>query len=177
KTSASKTSPLSGRSTNSGDVFDAEVLDAVETLTTGAWQIPYSIRVDSVTNFQSTRGEVDDLIVEDLVQGGLTLDQATRDEKRAIALAEPILRDQLVTPNSLATAVNVVLQFPEVAPDEIQQAAAAARARKAEIQAEYPAIAIELTGVAMLNNAFVESGIGDMGSLVPLMYLVVLVAT
>ncbi|MEL6335074.1 MAG: MMPL family transporter, partial [Pseudomonadota bacterium] len=162
---------------DSGDVFDAEVLDAVETLTTGAWQIPYSIRVDSVTNFQSTRGEVDDLIVEDLVQGGLTLDQATRDEKRAIALAEPILRDQLVTPDSLATAVNVVLQFPEVAPDEIQQAAAAARALKAEIQAEYPAIAIELTGVAMLNNAFVESGIGDMGSLVPLMYLVVLVAT
>ena len=50
-----------------GMVFTPETLSAVEWLTEQAWQIPYSIRVDSVTNFQHTYAEGDDLIVEDLV--------------------------------------------------------------------------------------------------------------
>ena len=51
----------------SGGAFDAETLAAVEQLTESAWQIPYAIRVDSVSNFQHTYAIEDDLIVEDLV--------------------------------------------------------------------------------------------------------------
>jgi len=51
----------------SGKVFSVETLTAVKDITTEAWQIPYSIRVDSVSNFQHTYAEGDDLIVEDLV--------------------------------------------------------------------------------------------------------------
>jgi predicted RND superfamily exporter protein len=36
------------------DAFDADTLVAVERLTDAAWQIPYAIRVDSVSNFQHT---------------------------------------------------------------------------------------------------------------------------
>jgi predicted RND superfamily exporter protein len=50
-----------------GDVFTPHTLEAVEWLTEQAWQIPYSIRVDSLSNFQHTYAEGDDLIVEDLV--------------------------------------------------------------------------------------------------------------
>ena len=50
-----------------GDAFTPEVLAAAEELTQEAWKIPYTIRVDSVTNFQHTRADGDDLIVEDLV--------------------------------------------------------------------------------------------------------------
>ncbi len=41
-------------------------------MTEQAWQLPYSVRVDSITNFQYTRAEADDLIVEDLVADGAT---------------------------------------------------------------------------------------------------------
>ncbi|MEL6264123.1 MAG: MMPL family transporter [Pseudomonadota bacterium] len=160
----------------SGDVFTPETLAAVEALTEAAWQIPYSIRVDSITNFQSTRGVEDDLIVEDLVKGAAGLDAAALSEKERIALAEPLLRDQLVTPDARSTAVNVVLQYPEVDLTEVPAATAAARALRDRILAEHPDIEIALTGVSMLNNAFSESGIGDMTTLVPAMYLVVLVA-
>ncbi|MEO0761888.1 MAG: MMPL family transporter, partial [Pseudomonadota bacterium] len=159
-----------------GDVFTPETLAAVEALTEAAWQIPYSIRVDSITNFQSTRGVEDDLIVEDLVKGAAGLDAAALSEKERIALAEPLLRDQLVTPDARSTAVNVVLQYPEVDLTEVPAATAAARALRDRILAEHPDIEIALTGVSMLNNAFSESGIGDMTTLVPAMYLVVLVA-
>jgi len=51
-----------------GNVFSRQTLTAVEELTEAGWQVPYSSRVDSVTNFQHTRAQADDLIVEDLVQ-------------------------------------------------------------------------------------------------------------
>lgn len=160
----------------SGDVFDAPTLAAIEDLTGEAWKIPYSIRVDSITNFQSTRAVGDELIVEDLVKNGLGLDAATRAAKKAVALAEPLVRDQLLTPDASVTAVNVVLQYPEESLEEVPSAVGAARALRDRIVAEHPGIAIDLTGVSMLNNAFSEAGTTDMMTLVPAMYLVVLLA-
>ena len=37
-----------------GDVFSPPVLQAIQLLTKEAWQLPYSSRVDSITNFQHT---------------------------------------------------------------------------------------------------------------------------
>lgn len=51
-----------------GGVSTAETMKIVKELTEASWQIPYSIRVDSVTNYQHTRAEEDDLIVADLVK-------------------------------------------------------------------------------------------------------------
>ncbi|MEO1601913.1 MAG: MMPL family transporter [Pseudomonadota bacterium] len=160
----------------SGDSFDPATLTAVEALTEGAWQIPFSIRVDSVTNFQSTRAIEDDLIVEDLVRGAEDLDAEALAEKKAIALAEPLLSGQLLTADADVTAINVVLQYPERDLTEVPSAAQAARDLRDRIEAEHPGVAVTLTGVSMLNNAFAESGMADMMTLIPLMYLVVLLA-
>mgnify|MGYP000309362834 CR=1 FL=1 len=54
-------------SPKNGNVFTPKTLAAIQDITDKAWQIPYSIRVDSVTNFQHTYAEEDDLIVDDLV--------------------------------------------------------------------------------------------------------------
>ena len=50
-----------------GEVFTEKTLKAVIWLTDQAWQTPYSTRVDSISNYQHTYAEGDDLIVEDLV--------------------------------------------------------------------------------------------------------------
>tara|TARA_Y100001960_G_scaffold220457_1_gene230593 strand:- start:3 stop:611 length:609 start_codon:yes stop_codon:yes gene_type:complete len=55
-----------------GEVFTPEVLDAVEVLTLEAWQLPYALRVDSITNYQHTIATDDDLVVADLEQGSLS---------------------------------------------------------------------------------------------------------
>ncbi|MEQ9199871.1 MAG: RND family transporter, partial [Rhodospirillales bacterium] len=49
---------------SSGQILTPEWLDVVERLTGESWQIPYSIRVDSITNFQHTEAQQDDLVVE-----------------------------------------------------------------------------------------------------------------
>ena len=50
------------------EVFTRETLAVVEELTKASWQIPYSLRVDSIANFQHTWADGDELIVEDLVE-------------------------------------------------------------------------------------------------------------
>ena len=64
-----------------GDVRDARVLQAVEELTERAWGVPFNTRVNSISNFQYTYADGDELIVEDLVEnaGALSLDQVLPD--------------------------------------------------------------------------------------------------
>ncbi|MFZ9037310.1 MAG: efflux RND transporter permease subunit, partial [Gammaproteobacteria bacterium] len=160
-----------------GKAFSAETLDAVERLTAEAWKIPYAIRVDSVTNFQHSHASDDDLIVEDLVKHARGRDASYLDEREAVALAEPLLRKQLLTPDGAVTAVNVVLQYPQKHLMEVPEAVAFARNLATGIEADFPAIEVHLTGVSMLNNAFAETGMQDGATLMPLMFIVIFVLT
>ncbi len=158
-------------------VFSPQVADAVETLTEAAWQIPYVIRVDSISNFQHSWANGDDLTVEDLIRDGAELPRSTLDEKRDIAIAEPLIYGNILARDLLATGVNVVLQYPEQSEAEVPAAVAVARQIATETQAQYPGVNVALTGVSMLNNAFAEAGQTDATTLIPGMYLVLLIAT
>lgn len=153
-----------------GRVFTPEVADAVERLTEEAWKIPYAIRVDSISNFQHTWSEEDDLTVEDLIENGRTLTEEDLARKRAIALAEPLLKDNLIATDAQTTGVNVVLQYPEKSIEEVPIAVTKARAIAEQIRADYPELTVAITGISMLNNTFAESGLADLMTLVPLMY-------
>ena len=161
----------------SGGAFDADTLAAVEQLTEAAWQVPYAIRVDSVSNFQHTHSIEDDLIVEDLVSDAASRDADYLDDRRGVALAEPLLRNQIVTADAGVTAVNVVLQYPEKGLMEVPEAVAFARDLKAQIESDFPGVQIHLTGVSMLNNAFAETGMSDAATLMPLMFVVIFALT
>ena len=160
-----------------GAAFDAEVMAAVEELTDAAWQIPYAIRVDSVSNFQHTYATEDDLIVEDLVSDAADRDAAFLEERRDIALAEPLIRNQILTGDGAVTAINVVLQYPEKNLMEVPEAVEYARGLQADVETKYPELTVHLTGVSMLNNAFAETGMQDGATLMPLMFVVIFVLT
>lgn len=161
----------------SGHAFDHSTAAAVEELTEAAWQIPYAIRVDSVSNFQHTYAIDDDLIVEDLIEDAAHRDTRYLDARRDIALAEPLIRDQLLTPDAAVTAVNVVLQYPEKGFMEVPEAVAFARDLQKDIESRYPDLEIHLTGVSMLNNAFAETGMSDAATLIPIMFAVIFLLT
>jgi predicted RND superfamily exporter protein len=157
-------------------VFSPRIADVVEKLTERAWKIPYAIRVDSVTNFQHSWAQGDDLTVEDLIRNGASMSQAELERKQAIAVAEPLLYGNLVARDVGATGVNVVLQYPEQSEKEVPAAVAVARQIAADIEAEFPGVEVAISGVSMLNNAFAEAGITDATSLIPAMYGILLIA-
>ncbi|WP_210396821.1 efflux RND transporter permease subunit [Motiliproteus sediminis] len=153
-----------------------ETLSNLHWLTEQAWQIPYSTRVDSITNFQHTFAEEDDLVVEDLLLDpeGLSADDVKR--VTAIALDEPQLKHRLISEDGAVVAVNVTLQLPEEDPNaELQQVVSAARALSEEITSRQPELTVYLTGIVMMNNAFSESSIDDASTLIPIMLATIIV--
>ena len=158
-----------------GVVFGPEITEVVERITEEAWQIPFNIRVDSVTNFQHSWANGDELTVEDLIRNGRELSEDLLIEKRAIALAEPLLRDNLISTDADTTGINVVLQYPEQSLTEVPEAVAVARAIVTGIETDYPDVVVALSGISMLNNSFAESGLQDLATLTPAMYAVLLI--
>ena len=160
-----------------GRVFSNETLASTIALTEAAWQIPYSIRVDSITNFQHTVAEGDDLTVDDLVPGAGELDAATLQEIHDVALREPLLRNRLISANGQVTGINVTVQLPD--PDdqtghEVPEVAAFVRELADSARAANPNLDIYLTGMVMMNNSFPEVMIRDQQTLVPAMFGVVI---
>jgi uncharacterized protein len=158
-----------------GKVFTRETLATVEWLTETAWQLPYSSRVDSVTNFQYTYAEGDDLVVSNLIENadGFSDQQLARAKDRA--LAEPLLLNRLISPRTHVTGVNATIILPGKGLHEVPEVVVKARELVDQAKANNPNIDIYLTGVVMMNNAFPEATQNDLASLVPLMYLVVIV--
>ena len=157
---------------DSGSVFNNGDLSAIKKLTDQAWQIPYVIRVDSVTNFQHTSAVEDDLIVEDLINE-VDAEETYYQSRLKIALEEPLLLNQSISKDGKVSAVNAVLQFAEKDLMEVPQAINFALDIERKIEADYPNLEVYVSGVAALNNAFAEAGMNDAGTITPIMFLVI----
>ncbi|WP_420405922.1 efflux RND transporter permease subunit [Nisaea sp.] len=157
-----------------GEVFQPDVLAAIRDLTEKAWKTPYATRVDSLTNFQNSTADGDDLLVDDLVPGGSPLDAGDLSRIRAAALAEPLLTDRIVAPDARTTMVNITLTLPQEKLTETPEAMAYVDGLVGEFKAAHPDITMAVTGSVALNNSFSVSAQNDMQTLVPLMYGVLL---
>jgi predicted RND superfamily exporter protein/outer membrane lipoprotein-sorting protein len=160
-----------------GDVFNEDTLTLVKDITEQSWQIPFSIRVDSITNYQHTEANEDDLVVEDLFYEIKNISKAQLEKGKQVALTEPMLVGRLVSDDARTTAVNVTMQLPQKSEAESPAAMAKAREIAAELNEKYPNTRIALTGMVPLNVAFFEASMADMSTLTPMMYLLILVVT
>jgi len=158
-----------------GKIFTQETLSAVEYLTDRAWQIPFSNRVDSITNFQYTEAEEDDLIVRDLIEGASSYSEEQLRQAKEITLNEPLLHNRLISDRAHVTGINVTVQLPRINEDvETPEVVLFSRNLAREFETAYPDIKVRLTGMLMMNNAFSESAKGDIANLVPISFAVML---
>ena len=159
----------------SGDIYTDESLRAVHKLTELSWTLPYVSRVDSLTNFQNTIGREDDLIVEDLLWSVEELSPDRIDYIERVATEEPLINGFVVSRDGEATIINAVVQIPADVQTAASTVAAKAREIRTEILAEFPENEIHITGVASLSAAFEEAGVRDSSTLIPLVYLFILI--
>lgn len=160
-----------------GDIFNADTLKMINTLTERAWKVPYSTRVDSIANFQNTRSVADDLYVRDLVREGDDLDARQLADIKRVAETEPLLAGQLVARNGKATAVTIRVNLPGKSIQETPEVAMFVRDLGEEFKTNYPDHHFYFSGMTMMNNAFNEASMKDMSTLTPLMYLILIVIT
>ena len=159
-----------------GNVFTRKTLATVEWLTKEAWQIPYSIRVDSITNYQHTEAEGDDLKVADLVEDAEKLTDEQLEKIRQVALHEPLLVGRLISPDGAHTGINVTIQLPGKKLDEVPAVAEFAERLAQEAMQRNPNVEVRLTGMVIMNATFPKLSQQDMKTLYPLMILIILVA-
>ncbi len=158
-----------------GQVFTPQRLQAIKELTEASWQIPFSTRVDSVTNFQHSYANGDELIVEDLATEPLEMDAGAIERAQQVAINEPQLRSKLISPQAHVTVVNTTVQLPGVNPvEEIPEVVEKVREIRDQFLAKHPDIDIYLSGMVMMNSSFAEASQHDSATLVPIMFLVVI---
>ena len=155
-----------------GKVTTPERLVIVKAITEKAWQTPFSIRVDSLTNYQHTSAENDDLTVRDLVADPASLTDAEAAAVGAIALGEPVIANRLISDDETTTAIVATLKMPRDDQAATAEVMTHARALLAEMRAAHPDIRFELTGSVALSNSFAEAAQRDLATLTPAMYMV-----
>jgi len=88
-------------------VFTRETLQTLKQFTDDAWQLPHVQRVNSITNFQYSHAQEDELIVEDLVAEPEVLTSQALENIRTVAFSEPHLLGYLLSADARSTAINI----------------------------------------------------------------------
>ncbi|MDY0356983.1 MAG: efflux RND transporter permease subunit [Sedimentisphaerales bacterium] len=154
-----------------GNVFTRSTLTVVAELTDAGWQIPYSARVNSVSNFQYTRGEDDDLIVEALIGDPNAMSDDQIDAAREVALSEQTIINRLISPSGHVAGVFVGLSMPSEHREATPKVAQAATDILEDVRRRYPGIDFYLTGSVMVDQAFGEASKKDFATLAPAMFI------
>ncbi len=176
-----------------GDVFTPEMLALQGRITECAWQLPYVRRVNSLTNFQNTSAEGDDMLVRDLVpdlpygaqQPGAACDLASVDASavspETAAAAREIATSRVELVNSMTSAtghvaqVQVLFKLPQVDKAvEVPTVVREAFVLRDAIEAAYPNVDVKLSGSTVINNQFAVSGAEDGSTLTPAMFIAIL---
>jgi len=170
-----------------GKVFTQKTLAAIEDITDRAWKTPYSIRVDSLANYQHSESVEDDMSVGNLYEEANKLTDIQLARVKKIALAEPLLLHRLISEKAHVTAVNVTVELPKMISDgkggqvtadptkQVTEIVVSVRELREYVEKTYPDIKIYLSGIVMMNNAFGEATIYDMSHLLPLALLLILI--
>lgn len=154
------------------DVFNEKALSLIREFTEHSWQMPYSIRVDSLTNFQRTYGDDDSFIVEPLVPEGEELTQEKLAEIKAYALGDELLSQIFVSKRGDVASILVTVAMPDerlVAVPDILEFCNHMRGR---MQFEYPGLEVHFNGEVMLINSFREVTVNDIARIYPAVFIV-----
>ena len=160
----------------SGSVFNQETLELVWRLTDDAWQIPHSLRIDSITNYQHTESVDDDLLVEDLLLEIEDLTTAKIAKIKAVTLNEPMLLHKLIAANGDSTIVNVTVQLPgKDFIKELPETGEYVDILIEKYRKLYPEIDIYASGIISMNRAFAGEAKNDAMTLIPAMFAAIII--
>ncbi|WP_230389603.1 efflux RND transporter permease subunit [Vibrio nitrifigilis] len=158
-----------------GDVFTPETLTLIKNITDDAWQTPYSSRVDSITNYQHTEADGDDLAVRDLVPNDLVLTAQAITKIRQVALNTPETRNAIVSKKGDLAVVNITVQLPEKDKTvEIAETYDYVTKMLSKYEQDNPDVHFYKAGLVAMNYALMQSAQQDITHLVPGMFLVIL---
>ncbi len=163
-------------SAKQGTVLTKRGLGLIEELTARAWKTPYSSRVDSLSNVETSRARGDEIAFEPYFKNAAALAEAGAGQAARAILADKELVHRLVSPAGDTTGVVVFVIQPRQSRKEIHEIADFSRALAAEFGARYPDFEFRLTGGVLADVTFAEAGSADVATLIPVMMGLIVLA-
>ena len=177
ETYASSNTALVAVAPREGSVFTRETLAAIEELTDAAWRTPWATRVDSLTNFSHSEAAEDDLVVEPLVEDAPSLSDDDLVRVEGIALGSIELAGRLVSHDGDVAGLAINFALPEDTDAALAEISDYLRGLLDEARASHPDLAYHLTGDVILHRTFADVTRGEMETLAPIVFLIIVVAS
>ena len=159
-----------------GSIFTRESLAALEELTETAWQVPYSSRVNSLTNFSHSEAFEDDLIVGPLVEDAASLSDADLTRVEAIALNEIELADRLVSLDGRVGGLAIDFVLPENEDAAVVEITDYLSGALDDARASHPDIDYYMTGDVVMSRTFADATNDGLEVLGPIVFLIIVAA-
>ncbi len=160
-----------------GSVFTRNALGALEELTEAAWHMPYSNRVDSLTNYSHSEAFGDELVVSSLVADARTLSDADLVRVEKIALGTIDLAGRLVSHDGKVGAVVISFALSRKPDTAVLEITDHLNAFLEQARTSHPDIAYYMIGNPSLDRAFADATKDDIQNLAPFMVLVIVLLT
>ena len=159
-----------------GTVFTTRTLGAIEELTEAAWGLPYSTRVDSLTNHSHSEGRQDELIVGPLVEDATALESAQLERIRRIALSTPELVGRLVSPDGRVGGLVVRFALPGERDAAVLEITENVDGILDRIGERHPDTEFLVTGDVPLNRSFADATLEDLRTRAPAVAVIIVLA-
>ena len=97
---------------NEGTLFNGDTLKVIEELTRKSWTIPYSVRVDSLTNYSYVKSVNDDLIVEPFIEEAEKKSIEFIEKRKDLVAGEDIIYKSLISEDKKTSVVSIIVDPP-----------------------------------------------------------------
>ncbi len=157
------------------NIFTKKNLTLVFELTNLGWTFPHAKRVDSISNFQHTVVNGDELTTEYLIDDPASLTNSNIKKIKAIVLNEIVLVKNAIATDGSVTSVNVHVNPPKDDLNANTVIVHFAEKIVTDFEKRYPDVKISLTGTTFANYSL---GIGvqqDIRELVIFSYIIILI--
>ncbi len=150
-------------------LFHGETLRAIEELTKKTWSMPYSIRVDSITNFQLISNAGETIEIKEAVENAMEFTSAELEILRTRLLDQPELKNKILSSDGKTTGIITTVQIPlDKRTEATTEIAKWSKSLITDFKREYDALfTIALSGTVIMDNTFTEVGAKDSTFLVP----------
>lgn len=156
------------------NIFSKQNLKLVWELTEKSWDLPNATRVNSLTNYQHTMVNGDDLDTDYLLEDSESLSVEKVTFIKNVVLNEPTLINFLVDKKSSITAVVVRLDLSKNTVKSTDETVLAAREIRKKFEDRYPNIKIRLGGSSTAGVSLGEAVATDISTLIAWSYLVII---
>ena len=156
------------------DIFSKQNLTLIWELTEKSWDLPNARRVNSLTNYQHTAVNGDDLNTNYLLKSPELLSTSKIAYIKNVVLNEPTLVNSIIDKKGSVTGVQVRLNLPEEDVKATDITVLAARELRERFKERYPDVTINLGGSSTAGATLGEAVATDISTLVAWSYMIII---